>query len=720
MVTNMKLCTFILAALWITPSWASTGKLLPGPSSLGPDDQVVEGIITLQPPGAGKEMFLTVERRQFQTTDGAFFISTPASPAFLIVDRTIKGDAAGPLRSVEEERRPDDPASSWNGRRVRVFVQLGRALICPVDSEGPRKPACERRNEQLGVWQSIQGRIDTAKAEGDADALLHLADGIAKTDPSSAVRALLVAMNLGSLRGAGSRASEMLVAQARYPEAVTVLDRVIAAQGTAASPDLLARRELARAMSGLPFDASKVDLSHSTLSDIRFGPVVLHDHTFDGVVWRNAHLDGVDLSGLQTHGFEVDRGSMDHVSFRGAKATVAVPLSEQAASGRRALVVPPDWDGKSAAPTLEDIVRNASGTAVTAFSLQLTRSPFKLHASINDSDFTDASLPFAEINGSRGSFYSRNEAATQRTTFDRGDLEAAGFGGHLEQVSFKDAKLDWAEFTQATLDHVSFDGTSLAGAEFSVVQFRGVDFSHAKLWKSDPTVEGVLHRLDKRLILDPVLGLRFNPATFGRSTYDCETKWPHSFEPTQYGLVPTRSSCVDRKAIDFDDVTIPSLTISKGTDLSGASFRGAHVTAFCQEGSLHGANFTGAVLSGTTSGCDLADALFNHATVTANLSGATLIGAKFIDSTIDIEAIASFSFGGFSISRPPDPSQRRFTDLPGAIFERSHLSCASPEGDPSGRAFRDGNEERTVAALRKLQGRGLELEESCRQAFPNL
>jgi uncharacterized protein YjbI with pentapeptide repeats len=411
---------------------------------------------------------------------------------------------------------------------------------------------------------------------------------------------------------------------------------------------------------------------------------------------------------------------MDHVSFRGAKATVAVPLSEQAASGRRALVVPPDWDGKSKAPTLEDVVRNASGTAITAFSLQLTRSPFKLHASITGSDLSDASLPFAEINGSRGGFYNPNEAATQRTTFDRSDLEAAGFGGRLEQVSFKDAKLDWAEFTQATLDQVSFDGASLAGAEFSVVQFRSVDFSHAKLWKSDPTVEGVLHRLDKRLVLDPVLGLRFDPDTFGRSTYDCETKWPPGFDPAQYGLLPTRSSCADRKALDFDDATITHLTVSKDVDLSGASFRGAHVTAFCQSGSLRGANFTGARFGGTTSDCNLADALFDHATVTANLSGATLTGAKFIDSTVDIEAIASFPFGGFSFSRPPDPSQRRFTDLPGAVFERSHLSCVPPSFDLSGAAFHDGNEEKTVAALHKLQERGLEMDESCRKAFPTL
>ena len=53
-----------------------------------------------------------------------------------------------------------------------------------------------------------------------------------------------------------------------------------------------------------------------------------------------AHLDRVDFSGLRTNGFEVDRGTIDHVSFRGAKATVAEPLSEQAASGRRTLVVP--------------------------------------------------------------------------------------------------------------------------------------------------------------------------------------------------------------------------------------------------------------------------------------------------------------------------------------------------------------------------------------------
>ena len=716
----MKLCTFLLAALWITPSWASSREVAAGSASLGPDDRVLEGVISFHAPTADTGAIVTIDRRHPQGGGCNPCMIIPDTPAFLTVDRTLKDAPGHSLPKVGEDPPWGAPASISEGARARLFIQLGRALICPVDSEGPRTPACERRNEQLGVWQSIQGRIDAAKAQGDADALLHLADGIAKTDPSSAVRALLVAMDLGSLREAGSRASEMLVAQARYPEAVAVLDRVIAAKGGTPDPELIARRELARAVSGLPFDPSKVDLAHSALSDIHLGPATLHGRGLDGVVWRNAHLDRVDFSGLRTNGFEVARGTMDHVSFRGAKATVAVPLSEQAASGRRALVVPPDWDGKSKAPTLEDVVRNASGTAITAFSLQLTRSPFKLHASITGSDLSDASLPFAEINGSRGSFYNPNEAATQLTTFDRSDLEAAGFGGHLEHVSFKDAKLDWAEFTSATLDQVSFDGASLAGAEFSVVQFRGVDFSHAKLWKLDPTVEGVLHRLDKRLVLDPVLGLRFDPETFGRSTYDCETKWPPGFDPAQYGLLPTRSSCGDRKALDFDDATITHLTVSEDVDLSGASFRGAHVTAFCQRGSLHGANFTGAVFGGTTSDCDLADALFDHATVSANLSGATLSGARFIDSTIDIEAIASFPFGGFWTYQPPDPSQRRFTDLPGAIFERSHLSCVPPSFDPSGAAFHDGNEEKTMAALHKLQERGLEMDESCRKAFPTL
>ena len=717
----MKLCTFLLAALWILPSWASSREMAAGGASLGPDDRVLEGVLSFHAPTADTGAIVKIDRRHLQGGGCNPCMSIPDRPAFLTIDRIIKDAPGHPPPKVGEGPPWDAPASIMEGARARLFIQGGgAALICPVDSDRPSTTACERRNEQLGIWQSVQGRIDAAKAQGDADALLHLADAIKKSDPSSAVHALLSAMDLGALHEAGSRASEILMAQARYPDAVAVLDRVIAAQGGTPDPELIARRELARAVSGLPFDASKVDLAHSTLSDIHLGPATHLERGLDGVVWRNAHLDRVDFSGLRTNGFEVDRGTIDHVSFRGAKATVAEPLSEQAASGRRTLVVPPDWDGKSKAPTFEDVVRNASGTAITAFSLQLTRSPFKLHALITDSDFSDASLHFAEINGSRGSFYSLNEAATQRAKFDRSDLEAAGFGGHLEQISFKDAKLDWAEFTQATLDHVSFDGASLAGAEFTVVQFRSVDFSHAKSWKSDPTVEGVLYRLDKRLILDPVLGLRFNPATFGRSTYDCETKWPPGFDPSQYGLLPTDSSCADRRAVDFDDTTIPTMIVSKGTDLSGASFRGAHVTAFCQGSSLRGANFTRARFGGTTSDCNLADALFDHAMVTANLSGATLTGAKFIDSTVDIEAIASFPFGGFSVSRPPDPSQRRFTDLPGAVFERSHLSCVPHSFDPSGAVFHDGNEEKTVGALHKLQERGLEMDESCRKAFPTL
>ena len=718
----MQMRRFLLAALWMWPSWASSQGTLPGTASLELNDQVFEGILALRPPPTTTgSTVIKIERRHIREGDCEFCVFVPDPPAFLIVDRTIRDNPDHPPRDVTEDRLRNAPAPPDEGTRVRVYIQGGKAaLICPSDSEAPRTPACERRNELLGVWQSVQGRIDAAKAQGDADALLQLAGSIAKTDPSSAVQALFAAMDLGALPAAGSRASEILMAQARYPEAAAVLDRVIAAQGPAASPDLITRRELARAVSGLPFDASKVDFSHSALTDIHLGPVTLRDRVLDGVIWRNGHLDHVDLSGLRTNGFAVDHGTLDYVSFHGADATVAAPLSELAGRAQRALVVPPDWNGKSPAPTLESVVRNASGTAITAFSLQLTRSPFKLHASIADSDFSDASLPFAEINGSRGEFYSPGEAATQRTMFDRSDLEATGFGGRLDQVSFKDAKLDWAQFTQATLDHVSFDGASLAGTEFSVVQFRGVDFSHAKLWQSDPTVEGVLHHLDKRLVLDPILGLRFDPSTFGRSTYDCETKWPPGFDPAQYGLIPMRSSCVDRRALDFDDVTISGLSVSKDVDLSGASFRGADVRVFCQGGSLRETNFTNAVLSGSASGCNLANARFDHASVSASLVGATLAGTRFIDSTIGIDAIASFPFAGFWTHRPPDPSQRVLTDLLGATFERSHLSCTLPSFASVNAVFHDGNEERIVATLRKLQEHGLSMDESCRKAFPTL
>ena len=714
----MQMRRFLFAALWMWPSLASPQGSSLGAVSLGSNDQVLEGVVSLHPPVAANGTVVKINRRHIQESGCDSCLILPDSPAFLAVDQLIKGDLDHLPLEVRQNLPPNPPPLPPEGTRAQLFIQGGNALICSLDSEAPMTWACERRHEQLGVWQSIQERIDAAEAQGDADALLHLADVITTNDPSSAVSALLAAMDLGALPAAGSRASEVFMAQAKYPEAVAVLDRVIAAQGAAASPDLLARRETARAVSGLPFEASKVDLSRLPVNDIHLGPVSLRDHVLNDVVWRNAHLDGVDLSGLRTDGFEVDRGTMDHVSFHGAKATVAVPLSEEAAFGRNGIVVPPHWDGKAPAPTLESVIRNASGTAITAFSLEFTRSPFKIHALITDSNFSDASLPFAEINGSRAAYY--GAVVTQRTTFERSNLEAADFGGRLEQITFKDAKLDWAEFTQATLDHVSFEGASLAGTEFSDVQFRAVDFSHAKTWESDPTVEGVLRHLDKSLVLDPILGLRFKPTMYGRSTYDCETKWPPGFDPAQYGLLPTNSSCVGRKALDFDDTTIPDLTVSKGTDLSGASFRGAHMGAVCRGGSLHGADFTDAVFDGTTDGCDLTDAFFDHATVTANLSGAMLTGAKFMDSTIDVEAVASFPFYRFWIHRPPDPSQRMFTDLPGAMFERSRLSCALPSFARSDAAFHDGNEERTVAALRKLQERGLAMDESCRKAFPSL
>ena len=200
---------------------------------------------------------------------------------------------------------------------------------------------------------------------------------------------------------------------------------------------------------------------------------------------------------------------------------------------------------------------------------------------------------------------------------------------------------------------------------------------------------------------DPVLGLRFDPQTFGRSTYDCATKWPLGFNPAVYGLLPTQSSCVDRQALDFDGL---SMEISEDLDLSGASFRSAKLQVFCSRGSLRNADFTRAQFSGSARHCDLTNALFDHATVSAGLTDATLVGTRFIDTTLDVNAISSFPKSYFWTHKPPPASSRTFTDLPGASFVRSRVVC--PSVDPT-------NKEALAATLRSLQVRGLMIDATC-------
>ncbi|MCC6608538.1 MAG: pentapeptide repeat-containing protein [Burkholderiales bacterium] len=309
-------------------------------------------------------------------------------------------------------------------------------------------------------------------------------------------------------------------------------------------------------------------------------------------------------------------------------------------------------------------------------------------ADLHAVDFSDADLQGANLAGLRSYLANFSGSDLRRADFSKSNL----FHARLDGADLRGANLAGASFERASLRGVRLDGAKLDGINLYGADLTDTDLSGANL--VGRSLQGIALRnsrlvgadLREAFLAGPVAAARANESLHGpgrpadlRGTdltdarldradlrfalFDCKTRWPAGFDPTQFLLMPvTSAECpgpplatklfarpgelrempglIGGERARARGPELEKLNLA-AIDLSGANLSGFRMwsldleNAALRAADLRHADLAGSNLRGSDlTGADLSGARLGGADFTATkLEGAKLGGARYDDKT---------------------------------------------------------------------------------------
>ena len=374
-------------------------------------------------------------------------------------------------------------------------------------------------------------------------------------------------------------------------------------------------------------------------------PVILALSGYDKIKWfvkaaPGVQIDKVVLSGYHAQSVEgispqtpvevythdespckanCSRGDKSFFSYRSPPAQLQQIVGLQPAS----------WQGSytgekfSIHPGLETEVRVSTATETAADKarkeMQTKALNRRLPKKMLNENYAGQFLENVDFNG----------RLVSKTTFDGANLKGASFKGveSFQFLSFKDADLSGADFSQVTISRVDFSGANLSGANFS-----GIFCSDCRFDRADLT------------------GARFDQAGFNNVSFDSAELQNASFSAQiWYSVDFTGARNLDHDQIyrlrkanpggvgniiyDYQGCSIGgAFSLCRSADLSGHRFFASEISgADFSRANLSNADFSLArVVNSNFSEANLSAAVFGKIVVQNDFSGANLSGANFL------------------------------------------------------------------------------------------
>lgn len=281
----------------------------------------------------------------------------------------------------------------------------------------------------------------------------------------------------------------------------------------------------------------------------------------------------------------------------------------------------------------------------------------------------EKAIPFEEANFINSTFENSSfvkarvilpiiNSKIKNCSFNQASFESGYGDGEL--IIMDDVTVENSDFRGVRISHNSFKFGTIKNASFKNVDFEGA------------LIKAELLNVD-------LSGAQLDQASFLGSMFDCETKWPKSYNPIEHGASPIEEQCNGKSfpSHNFDGMKFKRFESFGPVNFKGASFKNADMYGLSLVGAnLQGADFTNANIgSADLRKTNLNNAILKNLKIErvnfeeANLENVDFTGSYFAGARLQNTDLSGANFTGADI--------RYSSKFDGAIYTKDTIW---PEG----------------------------------------